>query len=290
MKKFCLILSFVFGVTISSYSFECKKVSTQDVLRTIKDKLGIKGVERIEKIEGGFFEIDIRNRGKKIPVYVDCNLKYLITGQLIDIDKRENITRKRLAELENEAIKEKEIELVSKIGKEKYKKLKTKFPSRVFNFSFVELKNVPQKGVVVFGNKNSNKIVYVITDPECPYCARLHKSIEKVLKTDKNVQFRILFYPLPFHRHAKELASAVICLKDSSEALSTIFNTQKNQSSIKKFASMRCKKGDEILKEHIKFGESIGVRGTPTIILSNGIMTSGALSPRDLEKLISLLD
>ncbi len=276
------------GVLFSGFSGECKNYTPEQVKKYVSQKLGINSIESVSKIEGGYYEIIFNNRGNKIPLYVDCQVKYLISGQLIDIEKRKNITREKIAKLQSQVRKEKEKEFIAKIGKEKYELLKKSFPGRINSFSVVSLGKLPKDGLIEVGNKDAKKVIYILTDPQCPFCARLHSTIEKVVKKRKDVKFKMIFYPLPFHRNAKDLASAVIC-SNEPDMLSIIFKSQRNRTAIDKFSSMKCDKGNEILKSHMEFGHSVGVRGTPTIILSNGLKTSGALPEKDIEKLIDLL-
>ncbi len=286
-KKFLLGL-FMSSVLFSSIAIECKNYDSQEVKDYLFKELGLKNIEKVSKLDDFYYEVIFKANGRKIPLYVDCNLKYLISGELIDIKNKKNVTRERILQFQMELSKAKEKELISVLGKDKFEILKSSFPGKLSGFSVVSLKDVPVEGLITLGNKNANRIVYILTDPECPYCARLHNNIEKVINERNDVQFKVIFYPLPFHKNAKDLSSAVICSKDPA-MLSIIFKSQGNASAIEKFSSMKCKDGDKILSKHIEFGNNIGIRGTPTIILGNGLKISGALSKEDLIKLIDLL-
>lgn len=45
------------------------------------------------------YEVVIEIRNKRIPVYVDCSMRYLISGEIIDLKERRSLTRERAMEL-----------------------------------------------------------------------------------------------------------------------------------------------------------------------------------------------
>ena len=47
----------------------------------------------------GLWEVDIDSGGKKMPVYVDLSKKYVISGSIIDIKEKKNLTQERLDEI-----------------------------------------------------------------------------------------------------------------------------------------------------------------------------------------------
>ena len=62
------------------------------------------------------------------------------------------------------------------------------------------------------GDKNAPYKVIVFDDPMCPYCAKLHGEIKKVLAKRKDIVF-IKMFPLPMHKGAYERAKAIVCEK-----------------------------------------------------------------------------
>lgn len=159
---------------------ECKDCHSM----TIKEARGLlKGmVEKVSSVKfsevGGLWEVDVENKGKKFPLYLDFSKQFLINGQVIKIATRENLTRKRLQEL-----------------------------------NIVDVASIPIDDAVVVGNPNAKTRIIVFDDPECPYCIKLHKEIKKVVKKDSSIAFFIKMFPLKIHPNAYDKAKAIVCEK-----------------------------------------------------------------------------
>jgi Disulfide bond isomerase protein N-terminus. len=73
------------------------KVSTSEVQKALSGILGNAKVVSVSNAPiSGLYEVVIESGGRKVPIYVDCNLKYLVNGEIIDINKKVSLTRERL--------------------------------------------------------------------------------------------------------------------------------------------------------------------------------------------------
>lgn len=79
----------------------------------------------------GLWEVDIESGGKKLVVYVDNSKKYLISGPIIDIKARRNLTQERLEEINK-----------------------------------VDVSQIPLDDALVMGDKEAKYRVIVFDDPE----------------------------------------------------------------------------------------------------------------------------
>jgi protein-disulfide isomerase len=79
----------------------------------------------------GLWEVDIRQQEKVIPVFVDFSKQYLISGSIIKIADREDITRKRFVDLNR-----------------------------------VDILQIPQDDALVVGNPSAKNKIIVFDDPE----------------------------------------------------------------------------------------------------------------------------
>ena len=243
------------------------------------------------------YEVIIDVGDKKLPVYIDCSLNYIVSGEIIDIKRKKSITRERYQQLMIEENKTRINNLKKALGEKKFESLKNAVGIySLSRFTVVDLKNLPSKGEIIYGNKNSELKIIVITDPQCPFCKKLHNSIKEVLK-EKNVNFQIVMFPLPSHRYANDLAQTLVCQSSNEEAkklLDEIFENQNNEYKlmeiIKKY---KCSEGENILSLHKKFAEEVETSGTPTIIFiignNKGLKISGAYSSYDLGQIIDAL-
>jgi thiol:disulfide interchange protein DsbC len=265
------------------------KVKTSEVQKALSGILGNAKVVSVSNAPiSGLYEVVIESGGRKVPIYVDCNLKYLVNGEIIDINKRISLTRERLQQLQSQANSEKESKLVKILGKDKVEMLKKEGLLEAVNI--VDLKSIPKPNVS-YGNGNIK--IYVITDPQCPFCARLHEEIKKVLAQRKDVSFEIIMYPLPFHKHASGVAQNIICQNDNAakqKMLDTAFSyTAKGNENGLASLEKPCNAGKQAIDNNLKYGQTNGINGTPTIIFPKGVAISGALPADKLNKLIDIL-
>ncbi len=302
LKKFlagAIVFSTITGISYSQEScLEENSISIDKVEKALKPLLGnAKPVSVKASPIDELYEVILEVNGRKVPVYVDCSLNYLITGEIIDVKNRKSITRERVAQLKKEEAKKISNELKKVLGAKKVEKLKNIVgESSLASFSIVDLKNIPSKGTVTYGNKNADLTIIVITDPQCPFCKRLHGSMKEVLK-DKNVKFQLVMYPLPFHQYAQGLSEAVVCQNSNEKAkklLDEIFESQGNKEKLKEISKKyKCSEGKDIVEIHKEFAKSVKVGGTPTLIfvISNnkGLKISGAYPPEKLKQIIDVL-
>jgi thiol:disulfide interchange protein DsbC len=127
----------------------------------------------------GLWTIIVEQDGKKFPLYLDFSGEYLISGRIVKLKTREDITNKSL-----------------------------------MNLNRVDVSQIPLDDAIVIGNpKASNKII-VFDDPECTYCRKLHPEMQKAAAIHDDLAFFIKLYPLvKLHPKAYDKAKAIICAK-----------------------------------------------------------------------------
>jgi thiol:disulfide interchange protein DsbC len=101
--------------------------------------------------------------------------------------------------------------------------------------------------------------------------------MKKVLEKRKDIAFYIMLFPLPMHKDAYGKSKAIVCEK-SLQLLDDAFER-------KQIPPPKCE--TTAIDDNIKLGQSLGVSGTPAMILPNGILESGY---RDADAIISLID
>jgi thiol:disulfide interchange protein DsbC len=143
---------------------------------------------------------------------------------------------------------------------------------RKTNFS-----KLPLKDAVVMGAKGAKKKVVVFTDPDCPYCRKLHEEMKQVIEKRKDIAFYLFLYPLPMHKEAYKKSQAVLCEK-SVALLDDAFSG-------KAVPEPAC--GKEPVEKNLTLAKDLDINSTPTLIREDGIMLSAYL-PAD--KLIDWID
>lgn len=114
---------------------ECHSISKQDVTGML-EKLNA-GHVKVMNIQmspvKGLWEVIIDDKGQRGVLYIDFSKNYAITGQIIAVDQRIDITRQKLDELEKDRR--------------------------------VDVSKIPLHDAIIMGNPNAAKKVIMFTDP-----------------------------------------------------------------------------------------------------------------------------
>ena len=140
----------------------------------------------------------------------------------------------------------------------------------------IDVTKIPLQETIILGESNATKKVIIFTDPECPYCAQLHQTMKKIVAKRKDIAFYIKFFPLNMHKDAYWKSKSILCNR-SLQMLEDNFG--------KKEISRTDCKTDEI-DNSIKLAASLGISGTPAIILPDGRLRDGAMPEIELTEVI----
>jgi len=72
------------------------------------------------------------------------------------------------------------------------------------------------KDGISFSYGNGKKEIYLVTDPECPYCKRFEKNIQGKLK---DYTVHVILFPLNFHKKAPMMVEWIMQGKDDAEKI-----------------------------------------------------------------------
>jgi thiol:disulfide interchange protein DsbC len=194
----------------------------------------------------GICEAVVDDRGRTAVFYLDTSKRYIfLHGSLVDVTKMTNLTSDKMQKLKDRRR--------------------------------IDLAQIPLNENLVVGELAASKKVIIFTDPDCDYCAQLHKTILGITAKRKDVAFYYKFLPLDFHKDAYWKAKTVVCNK-SIKMLEENFTSKTIQKT-------DCQT-DEV-DNSIKLARALGIKATPTIILPDGRIREGAL-PED--ELLNLID
>ncbi|HEC96659.1 MAG TPA: DsbC family protein [Nitrospirae bacterium] len=215
------------------------KGEAQEALKQLIPDIKVLGVRTSPS--RGLWEVSLETHGKKGIAYMDFSKENVIIGQIVRIKTKKNLTRKRLMELNR-----------------------------------VDFAQIPLDNALVMGNPNATYKVVVFDDPDCPFCAKLHKELKKVIEKRKDIAFFIKLFPLKMHKDAYRKAVAIQC-KKSLKLLEDAYAK-------KEIPDPECK--TDIIDKNIELAEKLDITGTPTIVLENGRVLSGAIKAEQLIDLI----
>ncbi len=282
------------GTSENSVCLPAEKVDKEKIKKSLSVFGSNFNVVKVEKSPiDGLYKVIIKSGERYAVVYMDCKLQYAIIGSMLELSSKRDLTRETIVSYQMEAQNEKMKKLKELLGEKKFEELKKVLGMNISQLKLVELKNIPKEGTIIYGNPNASYTVYIISDPECPFCARLHQSIKEILNKDKDIKFEIILFPLPFHKYAKGIAENIASQSDMEkrkEILDKSFEavSDRNPSELEKLSKGN-EKGAKILEKHKAFSKSVNLRGTPMIIFPEGIAIGGAIPTETLYQIIQIL-
>ena len=196
----------------------------------------------------GLYELTIVNKeGRQATVYLDFDKKHLIPSPIFNL-----ATKKPIAP-----------QLVGA-------------PQEV---SRVDIATVPTGNSIILGNPEGKRKLFVFTDPDCPYCAKLHEELWKLTALAPDITIYVKMFPLKMHPQAYDKAR-VILGAGTPELLNKAFAGEPLPPAGPKDAA-------KPVDETIKYAESIGITSTPTMILPDGEILVGFRKADELKELVS---
>jgi thiol:disulfide interchange protein DsbC len=174
-------------------------------------------------------------------LYTDANADYLLGGPLVDTQTHQNLTEARLND-----------------------------------YGKVDFRTLPLDRAIKVVKGNGSRRLVVFSDPDCPFCQQLEKSLLPI----NNVTMYVLLYPIAsLHPQAPAKAHAIWCAKDRAQAWSQWMQE-------KKLPPDTACSGVPI-DELQQLGERLHINSTPTMFLADGRRISGAISTEELERALS---
>jgi len=182
-------------------------------------------------------------------LYITKDGGHIIAGNVFEAGTGKNLTKERQNELRQEAN-----------------------PRRQKAINAVD-----ETEMVVFAPKGETKYtVNVFTDVDCGYCAKFHEERKKL--NEGGVKVRYLAFPRAgVKSNTYKKMVSVWCAADRQQAMT-------DAKARLKVKSAKCKNP---VKDQLELGQSIGITGTPAMVLSDGELVPGYLSAKNL---ISLLE
>lgn len=172
-----------------------------------------------------------------VVVYISADGRYLLQGDLVDLDSQVNLSEKARSESRRDL-----------------------------------LAGVTDEQTILFSPEEVKYSVSVFTDVDCTYCRRLHSQIDQYLA--HGIQVRYLMYPRNGPASPTwNTAEDVWCASDRQNAL-TMAKLDRD------FPTNKC--DASIVQDHYVMGRDVGLNGTPAIVLEDGTLIGGYLSPEQL--------
>lgn len=255
LLSLCLLLfsfsiTMGFGKDMQGCGSDCKachkitKEETQRILSSIDPNVVVDDVKFSEL--KGLYEVIIKKDNKPNILYLDFGKSHLVLGRIIDIKGKKDVTRERMDEL-----------------------------------NVIDVSKISTKNALVMGNKQGKKKLYIFSDPECPFCTKLHDEVKKLVEEEKDLKVYIILFGLPMHKDAGWKTQSIVCeSKKSMDSAIKMLEDSYHQRTVPKLDCGNV----NYAEENKKLAEKLGIGATPTIVFSNGKMVMGAISKDEIKK------
>lgn len=140
-----------------------------------------------------------------------------------------------------------------------------------------DLAAIPLTDSIVMGNPKGSKKIIVFSDPDCPFCAKLHAELKKLISLEPDLAVYVKMFPVHPSAYPK---ARVILGANSLEMLEKAFAGQP-------LPAPGARDPKQPVSDTIRLGQSLGITATPTIVLPDGELVKGALESASLQKMIS---
>jgi thiol:disulfide interchange protein DsbC len=236
MKKILLSLSLVASLFATDKMLSSSKamqvLKATPIYNNLKSKLnnGLK-VKGVDKKD--FYIITVYDKRGEGNFLVTKDLKYTILGNVID-----NKTSRPI---------------------------RADYPAQPFKGNAQVVKNG-----VLFSFGSGKKDLYIVTDPECPFCQRFEK-IAKKTDFAKKYRIHVIFLPLPFHKDSMAMIDYILSAPTEAEKVKRFHQTLQGGNewrSFKPTSAQKVKVAKEIAKSKKAVAE-LGARGTPSFYDEN---------------------
>ncbi len=194
-------------------------------------------IEEVSKAPmGGLYEIRVSSNEI---FYTDAEGNFLIQGNLIDTRLRRNLTEERIDKL-----------------------------------NAVAFDALPLKDAFTVVRGNGKRKLAVFEDPNCGYCKRFERDMQKV----SDVTVYMFLYPI-LGPDSADKSRNIWCAKDRGKAWQDLMLREQA------IAPASC--DSSALARNIEFGRKYRITGTPTLIFADGTRVPGAMSAQQVEKHLS---
>lgn len=130
-----------------------------------------------------------------------------------------------------------------------------------------DMSDVVGNEAFTYGNGKDEYILF--TDPQCPYCKKFESYFPQI--KDK-VKFRVFYFPLDFHKEARDISLYIMSLKTKEQKEQALLNTTKDTPAFKnkKYAKGEKEKLEKHLEKQLDVASKLKVRGTPAVFDKEG--------------------
>ena len=184
----------------------------------------------------GLFEIRVNDSDI---FYTDAEGNFLIQGNLIDTRAKRNLTEERVEKL-----------------------------------SSIDFNALPIKDAFTIVRGNGKRKMAVFEDPNCGYCKRFERDMQKV----SDVTVYMFLYPI-LSPDSTDKSKSIWCAKDKAKVWQDLM--------VRDQPVPKASCDSAALERNIAYGKKHKVTGTPTLFFVDGSRVPGAVNAQQVEKFLA---
>ncbi|HJV66712.1 MAG TPA: DsbC family protein [Geomonas sp.] len=221
----------------------CHSITVQEANSILKEIAVVKEVK--PAAVRGLYELTLEKDGRTGIAYLDYGKKHLIGGQIYDLSKRQVVGA------------------APPVPKQ---------PERL------DPAKLQSEDSLVMGNPHGKKKLYVFTDPECPFCAKMHAELQKLVSMEPDLTIYIKMFPLKMHPHAYDKARVIL----GEKSLKLLEKSYAGEA----LPTPGPHDGKQAVDRTMQFAESVGINATPTLVLPDGRIAPGYREAKAVKELL----
>ena len=171
--------------------------------------------------------------------YTDAEGNFLIQGSLIDTKAKRNLTEERVEKL-----------------------------------NAIDFGALPIKDAFTIVRGNGKRKMAVFEDPNCGYCKRFERDLQKV----SDVTIHMFLYPI-LSPDSTDKSKNIWCAKDRAKTWQDVM--------VRDAAVPKASCDTAAIERNVDFGRKHKITGTPTVFFADGSRVPGAISSQQVEKLLA---
>ena len=171
--------------------------------------------------------------------YTDAEGNFLIQGNLIDTKAKRNLTEERVEKL-----------------------------------NAIDFGALPIKDAFTIVRGNGKRKMAVFEDPNCGYCKRFERDLQKV----SDVTIHMFLYPI-LSPDSTDKSKNIWCAKDRAKTWQDVM--------VRDAAVPKASCDTAAIERNVDFGRKHKITGTPTVFFADGSRVPGAISAQQVEKLLA---
>jgi len=203
-------------------------------------------VEKVHSVDfatvPGLWEAVVEAQGQKGSVYIDFSKSYLISGKVLRLADWTDISAGKPAA-----------------------------PRKI------DTSRLSTADSLIMGSAVAAKKIYVFTDPQCPYCQKLHEELKKIVAARKDIAFVLKLFPLASHPDAYRLSKSVLCASSLGLLEDSFAGNPVPDPSCE----------TDAVDKTLVLAKELEIRSTPTLIMPDGRVLPGY---KTADKLIEIID